>query len=246
MHGNCMNFYTGAPRFLPPRLAELGLACLAFNRRGHDILATHDGRRAVGGAFQMAAEAIEDNRLAAVHLAGRGFAAPVLIGHSNGGLLAIRHAADHPETPALVLLSAAGGGADSTRHMAEAGLFTLDRTEAMVAEAERLVAAGRPDQLLPLPGWWWTISAASLLDRIFNTPDAVVLAPRVRCPSRYLKGSGESERAYPARAFQAAAGGPCEVVELDGLDHWYNGREREVAEIVAGWLGRILRLEPAG
>src|SRR5256885_1381806 len=36
-HGNTMNFYTGAPRFLPPALVELGLACLAFNRRGHDI-----------------------------------------------------------------------------------------------------------------------------------------------------------------------------------------------------------------
>ena len=32
-HGNCMNFYVGAPRFLPPVLTKLGLACLAFNRR---------------------------------------------------------------------------------------------------------------------------------------------------------------------------------------------------------------------
>jgi len=33
-HGNTMNFYVGAPRFLPPVLTELGFACLAFNRRG--------------------------------------------------------------------------------------------------------------------------------------------------------------------------------------------------------------------
>jgi len=37
-HGNTMNFYVGAPRFLPPALTGLGFACLAFNRRGHDIL----------------------------------------------------------------------------------------------------------------------------------------------------------------------------------------------------------------
>ena len=37
-HGNTMNFYYGPPRFLPPALTKLGLACLAFNRRGHDIL----------------------------------------------------------------------------------------------------------------------------------------------------------------------------------------------------------------
>jgi hypothetical protein len=33
-HGNTMNFYVGAPRFLPPALTAFGLACLAFNRRG--------------------------------------------------------------------------------------------------------------------------------------------------------------------------------------------------------------------
>src|SRR5205085_731701 len=37
-HGNTMNFYAGAPRFLPPALTALGLACLAFNRRGRDML----------------------------------------------------------------------------------------------------------------------------------------------------------------------------------------------------------------
>jgi cation diffusion facilitator CzcD-associated flavoprotein CzcO len=43
-HGNTMNFYVGAPRFLPPVLTELGLACLAFNRRGHDIMSTFNSR----------------------------------------------------------------------------------------------------------------------------------------------------------------------------------------------------------
>ena len=33
-HGNTMNFYVGAPRWLPPVLTEVGLACLGFNRRG--------------------------------------------------------------------------------------------------------------------------------------------------------------------------------------------------------------------
>jgi pimeloyl-ACP methyl ester carboxylesterase len=34
LHGNTMNFYVGAPRFLPPVLTRLGFACLAFNRPG--------------------------------------------------------------------------------------------------------------------------------------------------------------------------------------------------------------------
>ena len=42
-------------------------------------------------------------------MADRGFLHPVIIGHSNGGMLAVRHVADHPDTPALVLLSAHTG-----------------------------------------------------------------------------------------------------------------------------------------
>lgn len=239
-HGNCGNFYMGPPRFLPPRLAKLGLACLTFNRRGHDILGTCLGREPVGGAFQLAAEAIEDNRLAAEFLAAQGHSDPIVIGHSNGGLLAIRHVADHPATPAMVLLSAPGGGPRSTWDLAEAGLLTGHRTDELVAEAERLVAEGRPDALLQLPGWWWTISAASLLDRVQRTPDAIGLAPAVKCPTLYLKGSGEPEKMYPARAFQAAAGGPCDVLDIDGLNHWYNGREAEVGGLVASWLEKTL------
>ena len=109
-HGNTMNFYVGASRFLPPVLTRLGLTCLAFNRRGHDILSTRHSRIAVGGAFQFTHEAIDDNRTAAAWLAARGFSHPVVIGHSNGGMLGVRHVVDHPPTPALVLLSASRGG----------------------------------------------------------------------------------------------------------------------------------------
>src|SRR5512132_224605 len=57
-HGNTMNFYVGALRFLPPALTRLGFACLAFNRRGHDVLTTRNSRKAEGGAFQLTREAI--------------------------------------------------------------------------------------------------------------------------------------------------------------------------------------------
>jgi pimeloyl-ACP methyl ester carboxylesterase len=109
-HGNTMNFYVGAPRFLPPVLTRLGLACLAFNRRGHDILSIRDSRAAEGAAFQLTKEGIEDNNYAAHWLAERGFSQPVVIGHSNGGMLAVKHVSARPETPAMVLLSAHGGG----------------------------------------------------------------------------------------------------------------------------------------
>src|SRR5689334_7782890 len=162
-HGNTMNFYSGAPRFLPPRLAELGLAALAFNRRGHDILAIRDSRAAEGAAFQTIAEAIADDRYAARWVAERGFPAPVIIGHSNGGMLAVQHVADHPQTPALVLLSAHCGGRDMVPLASKAGLLAGDQLPELTAQAEAMVSAGRGRELMLLPGWWYVSSAASFL-----------------------------------------------------------------------------------
>src|SRR3954454_17868310 len=160
-HGNTMNFYVGAPRFLPPVLTRLGLACLAFNRRGHDILSIRDSRAAEGAAFQLTREGIEDNRYAAAWMSERGFPDPVVIGHSNGGMLAVRHVADHPRTPAMVLLSAHGGGTGSVERSSRAGLMAGDRLNEITAQARALVAAGRGRELMLMPGWWYVISAES-------------------------------------------------------------------------------------
>jgi pimeloyl-ACP methyl ester carboxylesterase len=244
-HGNTMNFYVGAMRFLPPALVGLGLACLAFNRRGHDILSTRDSRVAEGGAFQTAAEGIEDNRVAARWLAARGFDSPVVIGHSNGGMLAVRHVADHPETPALVLLSAHGGGKDIVQRGGKSGLMVGDRVEEFVARAKGMVKEGRGRELMLMPGWWYAISAESFLDRLTETPDTLALAPKVKCPSLFVRGDQEPRDAYPAEEFRGRAGGRCTVEIVPDCGHFYNGREETVGALVASWLGRTLRLASA-
>src|SRR6516165_10361875 len=142
-HGNTMNFYVGAPRFLPPVLTGLGFACLAFNRRGHDILSIRDSRAAEGAAFQLTREGIEDNNYAASWLTRHGFPCPVVIGHSNGGMLAVKHVSDHPETPAMVLLSAHGGGRGGVQRTSRAGMLASDRLEEITAQAHAMATAGR-------------------------------------------------------------------------------------------------------
>ncbi len=244
-HGNTMNFYQGAPRFLPPVLTGLGLACLAFNRRGHDILSTRDSRAPEGGAFQLTSEAIADNRTAAAWLGARGFAHPVVIGHSNGGTLAVRHVADHPRTPALVLLSAHRGGKELVPRASRIGLFAADRLEEITAEARTLVAAGRGDELVVLPGWWRVVSAATFVDLLSELPDVLALAPAIRCPVLYLRGDQEPAELYPAEAFKARATGACTIEIVANCGHFYVGREETVAASVATWLARTLRPSPA-
>jgi pimeloyl-ACP methyl ester carboxylesterase len=241
-HGNTMNFYTGALRFLPPVLTHLGLACLAFNRRGHDILSTRNSRHPEGGAFQLTREAIEDNALAARWLAERGFPAPAVVGHSHGGLLAARHVADHPDTPALVLLSAHGGGKDITPRSSKAGLMAQDRVEEFDRLAHELAATGRGRELMLMPGWWHAISAESWLDRYIDTPDLLELAPAVRCPTLFIRGDQEPAAQYPAEEFQRRAGGRCEIDVVPDCDHFYNGREPDIQARVSAWLRSALGL----
>jgi pimeloyl-ACP methyl ester carboxylesterase len=235
-HGNTMNFYVGAPRFLPPALTAMGYACLAFNRRGHDILSIRNSRAAEGAAFQLTSEGIEDNRTAARWMADRGFAPPVVIGHSNGGMLAVPHVVAHPKTPAMILLSAHGGGKDGVTRTSRAGLMAGDRLEEITAQARAMVADGRGRELLLMPGWWYVISAESFLDRQTAMPDILELAPRIRCPVLYLRGDQESAESYPAEAFSERAAGRCDVQIIPGCDHFYNGQEAAVISRVTSWL----------
>ncbi len=244
-HGTTMNFYVGAAQFLPPVLTRLGLAFLAFNRRGHDTLGTRNSRLAEGGAFETAGQAIEDNRIAAEWLAWRGFSRPVVIGHSYGGMLGVRHVADHPDTPALVLLSAGRGGPRQDHAGGTERIFAVDRFDELKARAEELVKAGRGKELIFLPGWWYVISAESFLDRVANVPDTIALAPKIQCPVLAIRGGKEDVHRYPAEEFQRAAGGPCQVEIVQDCDHFYNGCEDTVCNIVSSWLVRTLRLRAA-
>ena len=185
-HGNTMNFYVGAPRFLPPALTAMGYVCLAFNRRGHDILSIRNSRAAEGAAFQLTHEGIEDNRTAARWMAERGLPPPVIIGHSNGGMLAVPHVVAHPDTPALILLSAHGGGTEACSAPSRSGLMAGDRLTEITAQARAMVAEGAGRELMLMPGWWYAISAESFLDRMTEMPDILELAPRVRCPVLYI------------------------------------------------------------
>ena len=239
-HGNTMNFYTGAPRFLPPMLCELGYACLSFNRRGHDILSIRDSRLAVGAALQTTAEGIADNQYAARWMSNKGFNNPILIGHSNGGFLAVQHAAANPDTAALILLSAHGGGTVAEKLAARTGLLGASKTDELRERATQMIAEGKGDELIILPGWWYVATANSYIDRLTTMPDTVETAPKISCPSLFIRGDMEIPEAYPAEDFAAATSGICDVEIIDDCDHFYRNKEDVVTRIVKSWITKTI------
>lgn len=239
-HGNQMNFYVCAARFLAPHVTDLGYAFMPFNRRGHDSVSTYDSRDCVGGAYQTVSEGIEDNEIAAAYLANRGFKNPIVIGHSNGGVLGSEHVARHPETPALILLSAHAGGNRLSNPRSARNYSLAGDTARQIKEAEALVAAGKPRQLMLIPAWWWVISARTYLDRLTNAPDLVANAKRITCPVLFIRGDQESRDNYPAERFKENCAGPCEIAIIPNCDHFYVGSEDKVSKIITGWLKRIL------
>lgn len=241
-HGNQMNFYVGAARFLAPYITSLGCAFLAFNRRGHDSVSTYNSREPVGGAYQTVVEGIEDNELAAQFLADRGFKNPIVIGHSNGGVLASEHVARHPDTRALVLLSGHAGGNRLTDPNSASRYTINEKTGELIREAEKLLAAGKPRQLMLLPTWWHVISAQTFMDRLTNVPSLVENARRIRCPVLFIRGDQEPVANYPAEKFKENCSCACEIAIIPNCDHFYVGAEERVAQTVTGWLRRTLTL----
>ena len=114
------------------------------------------------------------------------------------------------------------------------------RIQEIEAQARRMVAEGRGRELIVLPGWFWVVTAQSYLDYAYELPDVLELAPRITCPTLYIRGDQEPAHVYPAEEFAERAGGPCDVRIVKDCDHFYTGREDEVSSIVTGWLGDLL------
>jgi len=239
MHGNGANFYSGPVRFLTRHVLDTGMACFPYNRRGHETLTTRT-RKPEGNAYQTAAEAMADNEAARRYVAERGERHPVLIGHSNGGLYAAQHTADHPGVRALVLLSAHCGGPEMLRRASALGLLAGPHQASLSDQARVMVENGHPDDLMLLPGWWYVTSARSFLDMEQNLPRLLTAAERITCPVLYVRGGLEDPDLYPAEGFAERAGGHVDIRIVPGADHFYSGCEEQVGTLVAEWLTTIL------
>jgi pimeloyl-ACP methyl ester carboxylesterase len=250
--GFSINFYH--PSFVPigRELAGLGYAFVIGNHRGHDIGANlwrkqkdADGMtRTYGGAFWERFEESPRDVAAWIGLAmNLGFGGVALVGHSSGAEKVVYYQArrQDPRVYGLVVASAPKGPRE-----VDPELVTL---------AERLVAEGRGEELLP----WGTfetffsgaVSAQTYLSPVpdlfgVSMPDAEIA--KIHCPLLVCCGMKEAEdpassleivQAHKTIRRKAVAAPRADIAFFEGANHGYDDHEREVAEALAHWVDTL-------
>ena len=235
LHGKGANMLGVQARFLPEMLPSV--AHLSLNMRCHDLAYNTDraDRPVAGGMYERLDDGKVDIAAAIAFLRAEGYSRIVVCGHSSGGYYAGEYGVTGDEVAGRILLSPL-----FTNTTALGWWYPGDgELAAALVDAQRLVDAGRPDEIIALPSWYWAISARSLLERAAQREglwlDAV---NRDLSPVLMLWGETEDRNAAWAGLLEqidaSATGGP-----IVGSDHWYGGFEELVADRVATFLTEL-------
>jgi pimeloyl-ACP methyl ester carboxylesterase len=256
VHGKGGNFYSGPGRFIPELTRGLPLVHYAVNMRCHDLGTTRAdlpcddlmrssrrvgrGAEVDGGMWERIADGPGDLGAAVRWLRDGDIEKVFIAGHSSGGFYAARYAAQARDVAGLVLLSPLTSNRTALRTWFE----HEEELEAAVEQARMLVASDRGELLIPVPHWYYAISARSLLERANEPPDTWRRAMSASTvPTLWLWGSEESRAEHWNGLFVALSSEEDERVVVDGADHHYTGCEREVAEAVGrfvlAWVRRM-------
>jgi dienelactone hydrolase len=252
MHGWGVNFYSPTYVNIGRRLAERGVTTVVINTRMHDIGTIETqrfGKRVRGGTYWgVPSDEMKDVAAWAEFVEHQGFSKIVLVGHSAGWatIRAYQAGVQNPHVVGLVVASGqVRGGANTT-------------SPQLVAEATKLVAEGRDEDLLrlPNPSFPSFVSAATYLDISRAPADMLdffgehVANPgvnRVQCPILAFFGTLETDVGSAAdlevlkSAVERQPRHPkVTTVMIGGADHMYTGEETQVAQVIATWVGSIL------
>jgi pimeloyl-ACP methyl ester carboxylesterase len=256
VHGWGVNFYYPTYVKIGRALAERGYACISVNTRMHDIgtIAGWRGEKRLrgGGYWGVPSEQRRDLAAWIDFAKGRGFQKVVLAGHSAGST-AVRDYQAEKQDPRVVGLVFASGAVQPVNKPFDPELL---------AQATRLVADGRGEDLLrfpnrPSPSF---VSAATYLDLAkmdpkwkdffgFQTPEPLVT--RVRCPILVWFGTKEPDIRTAADLellkshIKRLSSGPSRVdtVMIQNAGHMYDGEEVQVAQTIARWADKVVPAE---
>lgn len=245
LHGKGSNFYGVPGRLLAPTWVVPDLVHLAVNMRCHDLGYTRTDITSpdftaglvpvAGGWWEDLAAGIDDVTAAVAYARGLGCRRIFLVGHSSGGFYATQYAARVGDVAGLILLS------PLTSNKTALPVWFPDEAQLDLAleQAREAVSAGRGHEIIPLPRWYYGISAASLLQRAAE-PDGVWAADLAAadCPVLMVIGGAESRAALWRDEMGRARHPDSRTVELDGADHHYVGFEEQVRSEVAAFVTR--------
>ena len=243
-HGDSGHFYHKLYLDMGEYMAERGVAFLTGNRRGHDFVSRglRDGPLA-GYAFESVEDSRADFGAWLDLLRERGHQRIALGGHSGGAVRSTYAQAkeQYPNVAAVVPVSPG-----EYHHATVTELHGTDFT-GPYTKAQQDLAEGRPDVFLRPGVPWGSMWTARAFVDCFNEDDRYSVsahAANTGCPTLYIFGSeeclGGSEElpvCGSARNRLTAAAYPhVEVQVIDGANHGYAGRERELMETIYGWL----------
>ena len=248
VHGKGSSILSGPARFLPPLLP--GIAHLAVNMRCHDLAYTvgTDDWAVDGGMWEDTTTGHLDLAAGVAHLRSRGVERLVVCGHSSGGLYAADLMPRERGIAAWVLLS------PPTTSRNPFPLELPDPADrARAAELARaMIAEGRGRDLIPLPGWFHAISAASLVQRM-EEPEGTWLSNLGHAVAPVLMAWGDAEprHAHWDALFAGFADEGDRRLVISGARHYYRGQERELASGIGTFLHHVVggpepRVAPAG
>jgi alpha/beta superfamily hydrolase len=249
LHGAGGNFYSSTLfASLLPRLSQIGLAVLVVNTRGHDAVSTATtprGPRMLGAAFEIVNECRRDIAAWVAWLEYRGHRRLAIAGHSLGAVKAIYSLAQE-QSACVTCLVALSPPRLSHSHFAASP--EADQFLSEFADAERLLAEGKADTIMPvrfpIP---YLVSAASYVDKYGPDERYNILRhiAKIACPMLFSFGTIELRR---GSAFQglpeelnqlASQGADLKVAVIAGADHFYTATRSELAAQIDSWLRRL-------
>lgn len=248
IHGLTGRFYSQPIVTIGRHLASRGHPFVTGNNRGHDfgaVLRTRSqpaqsptGQRLIaGGAWEIFDESPRDVAAWVGFAAGIGDGEVILLGHSLGSLKVPYYQAQRRDPRVKGVIAASPP------------LRAWQRSEAMRQQAARMEAEGRGRDLLPwdfMDAGAGTLSAQTVLGweraniDIYGerTPDPVIA--KIDLPILAFYGTEEPAIGTAAdleTVRRNARSAPrVDTAMIPGADHNYNGREREVAAVIADWV----------
>ncbi len=242
-HGATGNAFGPLQRRFGEALSGAGVATLSINSRGHDVVSNAtraSGPMRAGTAFEDLDDAPKDIHAGIECLIGRGHQRIAVAGHSLGAVKSIftQAAEPHAAVTALIALSPPRLAFEVQSSFGQEFLDIL-------ARAQALVEAGRPNELLnarlPIPSYF---GAAQYVKKYGHDSryDIAAHLPHVTVPTFALFGEIECAtmpqiRASAAAVTAIAANRPAiAVCHIPGADHVYTGCIAAATTALSEWM----------